>query len=296
VVKKKVKALPIGLRLEMISEKSDFSIATQCTLANICRSSYYYKPSDKAQKYKSIKKKIYALWEADPSRGARQILHILIREGYRISRKKIREIMQLLGISSFIAKLNLSKPNKEHKKYPYLLRNLSIERPNQVWSTDITYINTGFGKAYLTAIIDWYSRKVLSWRLSNTLDNSFCIEALKEALQKYGRPEIFNTDQGTQYTANNFTQILEGHNIKISMDGKGRALDNIFIERLWRTVKYEHIFLWRFDSMTELRASLKIYFNRYNKNRLHMSLDYNTPDEVYYGKIWSNTFLSKKAV
>ena len=233
-------------------------------------------------KYRKVMGKIADLWKDDPSRGARQILHYLIREGYRISRKKVRDLMKLLGIESMLTKLNLSKPNKAHKKYPYLLRGVKITHINQVWSTDITYIKLGKGYIYLTVIIDWYSRKILSWRLSNTLDNSFCIDALNEAISKYGRPEIFNTDQGTQYTASNFIKVLKDNDIKISMDGKGRAIDNIYIERFLRTVKYEHIFLWRFDSVNELKASLRHYFKRYNERRLHKSLDYRTPNEVYY--------------
>jgi len=236
-------------------------------------------------KYKSAKIKIAYIWNEDPSRGSRQISYEIKKDGYRISRKKIGELMREMGLRSLFAKPNLSMPDKQHKKYPYLLRGVTVTHPNHVWSTDITYIKLGSGHVYLTAIIDWYSRKVLSWRLSNTLDNSFCIDALYEALCKYGKPDIFNTDQGSQYTASNFIEVLEDHDIKISMDGKGRATDNAYIERLWRTVKYGHIFLWRFDSVTELRDSLKHYFKRYNSEKGHMSLDYRTPDEVYYGMI-----------
>ena len=282
--KKKVKALPVEDRYSMIKDKDRISISRQCMILDIDRKKYYYKPVDKLTKYKSIMNKIINLWNEDPSRGARQILHYLLNLGYRISRKKVRDLMKLLGIESMLTKLNLSKPNKAHKKYPYLLRGVKITHSNHVWSTDITYIKLGSGYVYLTAIIDWYSRKVLSWRLSNTLNNSFCIDVLNEAIRKYGRPEIFNTDQGSQYTANNFIKVLKDNQIRISMDGKGRALDNIFIERLWRTVKYEHIFIWRFDTVKELKDSLNHYFKRYNERRLHKSLDYNTPDQVYYKK------------
>lgn len=284
MAKKKVKALPLGTREAMIKKGEGISIVKQCSFLNVNRMNYYYKPVDRSLKYVEIKPAIEDKWNEDPSRGARQIRNELKLDGYRISRKKVGELMKELGLESLIAKLNLSKPNKAHKKYPYLLRGVEIVRPNQVWSTDITYIRLANGYVYLTAIIDWYSRKVLSWRLSNTLDNSFCIEALYEALVKYGRPEIFNTDQGVQYTAYNFIRVLERHNIKISMDGKGRALDNVFIERLWRTVKYEHIFIWKHDTVTELKESLKLYFKRYNRKRGHMSLKYKTPDEVYYKK------------
>jgi len=285
MVKKKVKTLPIEKKYEMIKIKDKISVSKQCVILDIDRKKLYYNPVDKLVKYKGIMDKIVDLWNEDPSRGARQIMHYLLNLGYRISRKKVRDLMKLLGIESMLTKLNLSKPNKAHKKYPYLLRNVKITHPNHVWSTDITYIKLGSGYIYLTAVIDWYSRKVLSWRLSNTLDNSFCIDVLNEAITKYGKPEIFNTDQGSQYTANNFIKVLEDNKIKISMDGKGRALDNIFIERLWRTVKYEHIFIWRFDSVNELKASLRHYFKRYNEKRLHKSLDYRTPNEVYYKKV-----------
>jgi putative transposase len=284
VDKKKIEALPLETRYEMVKDKDKISVAKQCSILCIDRKNLYYKPVDKLAKYVVVMKKIYSLWKDEPSRGARQILHYLLKSGYTISRKKVRDLMKLLGIESMLTKLNLSKPNKAHKKYPYLLEGVEITHPNHVWSTDITYIKTAYGKVYLTAIIDWFSRKVLSWRLINTLDNSFCIDALNEAIRKYGKPKIFNTDQGSQYTAHNFIKVLVDNEIAISMDGKGRALDNIFIERLWRTVKYEHIFLWRFDSVAELKASLKLFFEKYNQERLHKSLGYKTPDEVYYKK------------
>jgi putative transposase len=193
--------------------------------------------------------------------------------------------MALMGISAIYPKKNLSMANKSHKKYPYLLRGVTINRVNQVWSTDITYIKLKRGFVYLTAIIDWYSRYVLSWRISNTIDRRFCIEALNEALDKYGNPEIFNTDQGVQYTSQEFTQILKGHKIKISMDGKGRALDNVFVERLWRTVKYEEVFLKGYKDVLECTHGLDRYFNWYNNEREHSSLDYNYPREVYFGML-----------
>jgi putative transposase len=271
--------------LQLLDNEHKLSIFRQCSLIDIDRNKYYYKPVDRSLKYESAKIKIADIWNEDPSRGSRQINYEIKKDGYRISRKKIGELMREMGLRSLFAKPNLSVPDKQHKKYPYLLRGVKITHPNHVWSTDITYIKLGSGHVYLTAIIDWYSRKVLSWRLSNTLDNSFCIDALYEALCKYGKPDIFNTDQGSQYTASNFIDVLEDHDIEISMDGKGRATDNAYIERLWRTVKYGHIFLWRFDTVKELRDSLKHYFDRYNSEKGHMSLDYRTPDEVYYGMI-----------
>ncbi len=193
--------------------------------------------------------------------------------------------MRIMGIAAIYPKKNLSVANQAHKKYSYLLRGVAITHPNQVWSTDITYVRLHKGFVYLTAIIDWYSRYVLSWRISTTLDRSFCIEALQEALAQYGNPEIFNTDQGCQYTSEAFTSILKVNQIKISMDGKGRALDNVFVERLWRTVKQEEVYLKGYGSVADCREGLRAYFERYNNLREHQSLDYNYPAEIYFGDI-----------
>ena len=198
--------------------------------------------------------------------------------------------MQLMGLEAICPKPGTSKPHPEHKIYPYLLRNLSIARPNQVWAADITYIPLKRGFMYLVAVMDWHSRKVLSWRLSNTLDADFCVSALEDAIRRYGCPEIFNTDQGSQFTSHSFTNVLEEHNIRISMDGRGRFHDNIFIERLWWTVKYQYLYLHAFNNGAELRAGLGNWFRFYNKERFHQSLDDKTPDEVYY-----NLPLSKAA-
>ena len=267
----------------MIEPGIEISIKRQCELLGINRLRVYYDKVMRPDRYEKIKVEVKRIWEGMPSRGARYIVRELLEIGYRIGRKKAGELMRLLGLSALFVRKNLTKRAKGHKKYPYLLRDIKIERVNQVWSTDITYIKLASGFAYLTAVIDWYSRKVLSWRLSNTLDNSFCKDAVKEALCIYGQPEVFNTDQGSQYTANDFTKILEDKKIKISMDGKGRAVDNIFIERLWRTVKYEHAYIWRFDTIKELREGLKDYFDFYNNKREHQSLGYKTPSEVYGG-------------
>jgi len=267
----------------MIEPGIEISIKRQCELLGINRSRVYYDKVMRPDRYEKIKVEVKRIWEGMPSRGARYIVRELFEIGYRPGRKKAGELMRLLGLSALFVRKNLTKRAKGHKKYPYLLRDIKIERVNQVWSTDITYIKLASGFAYLTAVIDWYSRKVLSWRLSNTLDNSFCKDAVKEALCIYGQPEVFNTDQGSQYTANDFTKILEDKKIKISMDGKGRAVDNIFIERLWRTVKYEHAYIWRFDTIKELREGLKDYFDFYNNKREHQSLGYKTPSEVYGG-------------
>jgi putative transposase len=190
----------------------------------------------------------------------------------------------MLGLFAIYCKPDLSKPHPEHKKYPYLLRNVNVVRVNQVWSTDITYIRLKHGFVYLTAVIDWYSRYVLAWRLSTTLEPSFCTDALEEALAKHGKPEIFNTDQGSQFTCDDFIAILKKNNITISMDGRGRALDNVFVERLWRTVKYENIYLKDYESITECHEGLKEFFNRYNNHREHQSLGYQFPAQIYFGK------------
>jgi putative transposase len=190
--------------------------------------------------------------------------------------------MRTMGLVAQYPKRNLSLAKQAHKVYPYLLRDLVIDRPNQVWATDVTYIRMARGFVYLVAVMDWYSRKVLTWRVSNTLDASFCVEALEEAIETYGAPEIFNTDQGSQFTSEDFTGVLKRHDIRISMDGKGRWVDNVFVERLWRSVKYEEVYLKAYDSIRDVRGSLGRYFAFYNAERRHQSLDRRTPDDVYY--------------
>lgn len=204
------------------------------------------------------------------------------KQGFLVGQKRIRSAMQLMGLEAIYPKPNLSKANQEHKKFPYLLRGMTIDHPNQAWAGDITYIPlvTGFG--YLFAIIDWFSRYVIEWELSNLLDTEFCVEALKRGLLKK-QPEIFNTDQGVQFTSHQFTGMLEGRKIKISMDGKGRALDNVFVERLWRSLKYEDIYLKGYEDLKEVRQGLRGYFKFYNESRPHQGLDYRTPAEVYFG-------------
>jgi putative transposase len=224
---------------------------------------------------------IDAEYTRHPFFGSRRMVVFLIGLGYSINRKRIQRLMGILGLAGMAPGPNTSRPHPEHKIYPYLLRGLAVIRPNQVWSTDITYIRLDRGFVYLAAIIDWYSRKVLAWRLSNTLDSSFCVECLEQALQLYGTPEIFNTDQGCQFTSEAFTSVLTAQDIKISMDGRGRALDNIFVERLWRSVKYEDIYLKSYGSVTALTQGLTEYFRFYNTERMHQSLDNCTPTEVY---------------
>jgi len=216
-----------------------------------------------------------------PFYGSRRLMAWLNQQDHQINRKRVQRLMKLMRIEAIYPKPKLTRRNEEHKVYPYLLRGINIERTDHVWSTDITYIRIGNGFVYLTAVIDWYSRYVLSWRLSNSLENTFCVEVLEEALS-LSKPEIFNTDQGSQYTALNFLKLLTDCNVKISMDSKGRALDNIFVERLWRTVKYEEVYLKDYQSMKEAQSSLKAYFNFYNKERLHQSLEYKTPESIYY--------------
>ena len=216
-----------------------------------------------------------------PFYGSRKMLIHLRGLGYVINRKRVQRLMKLLGLAGMAPGPNTSRPHPEHKVYPYLLRGAQITRPNQVWSTDLTYIRLPRGFVYLVAVIDWYSRRVLSWRLSNTMDSGFCVDCLEEALQNFGKPEIFNTDQGSQFTSEAFTGVLLKKDIAISMDGRGRALDNIFVERLWRSVKYEDVYLKRYATLPELLFGLTNYFAFYNMERTHQSLGYDTPDQVY---------------
>jgi putative transposase len=216
-----------------------------------------------------------------PFYGSRRMTKYLCSCGYAVNRKRVQRLLQKLGLAGMAPGPNTSKPHPQHKLYPYLLRGLDIVRPNQVWSTDITYIRLRHGFVYLVAIIDWYSRKVLAWRLSNTLDAGFCVDGLEEAIKNFGVPEIFNTDQGSQFTSEGFTGVLIQNGITISMDGRGRALDNIFVERLWRTVKYEDVYLKGYESMPNLLLGLTHYFLFYNEERRHQAFGYTTPDVVY---------------
>ena len=216
-----------------------------------------------------------------PFYGSRRLARELSRDGSPVNRKRVQRLMRLMDLVGQAPGPATSKPHPQHKTYPYLLKNVSIVRPNQVWSSDITYIPTRFGFLYLTAIVDWYSRRVLSYRLSNTMGVDFCVDALKEALQNFGTPEIFNSDQGAQFTSEAFTGLLKEKGIAISMDGRGRAFDNIFTERFWRNLKYEWLYLNSFDSIKELRSSLDEYIEFYNFQRIHQALDYKTPNEVY---------------
>ena len=225
---------------------------------------------------------IYLKW---PFYGYRRITEELKRNDHQVNRKRIRRIMHNLKIKAIYPKFNLSIPNRQHKKYPYLLSGMTIDHVNQVWASDITYLRLRRGVVYLVAILDLYSRKILSWRISNTLDRNFCLEALNEAIDKYGTPGIFNTDQGSQFTSNEFTSVLLENNIKISMNGKGRALDNIFMERTFRSLKYEEVYLNDYENVNECRWAIESYFRFYNQLRVHQSLCYKTPDEVFFENI-----------
>ncbi|RKY36693.1 MAG: IS3 family transposase, partial [Candidatus Omnitrophota bacterium] len=220
-----------------------------------------------------------------PNMGALSMTKYLRDLGKHCGAKRVRRLMRVMGLEAIYPKPNTSKSNKQHKIYPYLLRDVKIERANQVWSTDITYVRLKYGFAYLVAIMDWYSRSVLSWGLSDTLDTNFCCEAIDEALLKYGNPEIFNSDQGSPFTSEVFTDRLKDRNILISMDGRGRALDNIFVERLWRTVKYQNIYIKGYETMQELQEGLTEYFEYYNRGRLHQSFGHKRPWDVYTGAV-----------
>jgi putative transposase len=258
-------------------------LARQCELAGIARSTVY--TPRRAVEPDPEELALLALIDAEYTRhpffGSRKMVIYLERLGHRVNRKRVQRLMGILGLAGMAPGPDTSRPHPQHQVYPYLLRGMAIERPNQVWSTDITYIRLARGFVYLVAMIDWYSRKVLAWRVSNTLDSGFCVDCLEQALQIHGVPEIFNSDQGCQFTAEAFTDVLKARGIAISMDGRGRALDNIFVERLWRSVKHEDVYLKGYADVPELLLGLTDYFVFYNTERFHQSLGYLTPDEVY---------------
>jgi putative transposase len=269
---------------DMIELNHELSIERQCELLGKTRSWYYYTPFIDLTRVNQDNLYIEAILDVHhmyPFYGYRKINQELLRQGCKAGRKRVYRLMRETGICAIYPGPNLSKARHDHKKYPYLLRNLSITRPNQVWQTDISYIKLPTGIVYLTAILDVYSRKVLAWNISNTMDTSFCLFCLMQAVMLYGLPEIVNTDQGSQFTSEEFITYLENNGISISMDGKGRALDNVYIERLWRSVKYEYIFLMSIETLETLRKGLTEYFEFYNMKRVHQSLEYKTPSEVY---------------
>ncbi len=256
------------------------SVVRQCALLGISRSSVYYQPVQASQENLVLMKLIDQQYLERPFYGLRRMTAWLRSQGYRVNRKRVRRLLGIMGLRAIYRRPRTSQPAPGHRVYPYLLRGTEITRPNQVWTADITYIPMARGFLYLVAIMDWHSRYVLSWRLSNTMEGDFCIEALEEALRK-GRPEIFNTDQGAQFTSEAFTGLLEEHGIRISMDGKGRYTDNLFIERLWRSLKYEEVYLRAYAGGTEARAGIGRYFGFYNGERPHQALGYSTPAEVF---------------
>jgi putative transposase len=271
------------------------TIKQQCELLGIHRSAYYYSPiRSEDQKDMTILQAIIEVLQEIPFYGYRKIAFELQKDGLDVTRKQIRRIMHQAGLRAIYPGKRTSMPNKEHTVFPYLLRGKQIWLPNQVWATDITYIKLKGSFVYLTAIMDLYSRKVLTWKVSNTMDAAFCVAALEEAISKYGVPAIFNTDQGSQFTSNSFVSVLKSHKIAISMDGIKRAIDNIYVERLWRTVKYEEIYINDYSNMEELKASLERYFKFYNEQRFHQSLEYMTP-EVMYNQVFNQSTIEKMA-
>jgi putative transposase len=288
------KKLPNSLEAKrrlIAPDHPDLSVRRQCELLGVNRSSYYYAPASESPLNLALMQRIDEIYTASPFYGYRKITVLLQQEGYAVNRKRVARLMNLMGIHAICPGPQTSRPAPNHKVYPYLLRGVAIVRPNQVWSVDITYIRMRSGFMYLAAIIDWYSRFVLSWRLSNTLDGAFCLDILEEALDRYGVPKIFNSDQGSQFTAHDFTGRLERAKIRISpvlslaegMDGRGRAFDNIFVEWLWRTVKYEDVYLKEYDTPLGLELGLTDYFFKYDYQRPHQSLQYRTPAVVYFG-------------
>lgn len=270
----------------MIDQTHRLSITKQARILSISRGSVYYQAEPVCEADLDVMRRVDQLHLDYPFAGSRMLQSFLVREGFRIGRLHVRTLMKRMGIEAIYRRPHTSKPAAGHKIYPYLLRHLVVERPNQVWAMDITYIPMARGFVYLAAVVDWFSRKVLAWRVSITLDTAFCLEAVEEALARYGKPEMFNTDQGSQFTSFAFTDLLNKHGITISMDGKGAWRDNVFVERLWRTIKYEEVYLRAYNTVPEARASLGRYIDGfYNAKRPHSSLDRKTPDEAYFNQM-----------
>ena len=258
------------------------AVARQCELLGLPRSTYYYEPQGETLENLTLMRLIDEKYTETPFFGSRRITVWLRELGHAVNRKRVQRLMRTMRLEVIYPKPDLSKSHPEHKVYPYLLRGVSPRQPNHVWATDITYIPLTGGFLYLVAILDWYSRAVLAWELSNSLEGSFCVATLERALERFGRPEIFNSDQGAQFTSPKFTSVLLDRDVKISMDGRGRALDNIYVERLWRTVKYEDVYLKDYTTGLETYRGLDSYFKFYNNERPHQSLDYRTPACVYH--------------
>jgi putative transposase len=274
--------MSIERRRQMIEpEHPRLSVVRQCELVSISRSGFYYRPAGEMPLNLTLMRLLDEQFLETPWYGARQMARHLRREGYTVGRKRVRRLMARMGLEPIYQRPRTTIPHLDHRIYPYLLREMVIDRPNQVWCADITYIPMRRGFLYLVAVMDWSTRKVLSWRVSNTMDVEFCIEALEDALARFGRPDIFNSDQGSQFTSPRFTGVLQAAGVRISMDGRGRWMDNVFIERLWRSLKYECIYLHAFETGTDLRAGLASWIGYYNARRPHSTLAGRTPDEAY---------------
>jgi putative transposase len=269
----------------MIDRTHSLPVIRQCQLLDLSRSSVYYQPAGISAEDLQLMRRIDEMHLKRPFYGSRRIRDWLHDDGFLVNRKRVQRLMRQMGIAALYPKANTSRPGKGHKIYPYLLKGLDINRPNQVWATDLSYIPMAKGFVYVVAIMDWYSRKVLAWRISNTMDADFCVEALEEAISRYGAPDIFNTDQGAQFTSDAFTRVLKAAGIRISMDGKGRWVDNVFVERLWRSLKYEEVYLKAYETVAEARLGIGNYFRFYNRDRRHQSLERQTPDQVYEGSV-----------
>jgi putative transposase len=266
----------------MIDRNHKLSLTQQATLLGISRGSIYYEAVPVSAEDLALMRRIDELHLEFPFAGSRMLRGLLAAEGSKLGRRHVTTLMRRMGIETIYRRPNTSKPAPGHRIYPYLLRGLSIDRPNQVWAIDITYIPMARGFVYLAAVMDWFTRRILAWRLSNTMEALFCVDAVEEALAKYGSPQIFNTDQGSQFTGTQFTGLLSGNGIAISMDGKGAWRDNVFIERFWRTIKYEEVYLHAYDSVVEARQSIGRYLAFYNARRPHTALDGRTPDQAYF--------------
>ena len=267
----------------MIESTHGLPVCRQAELLAISRSNVYYLPRSISATNLALMRRIDELHLNFHFAGSRMLRDLLKLEGFKVGRKHVRTLMDTMGIVARYRKPNTSAPHRAHRIYPYLLKNLLIDRPNQVWATDITYIPMKRGFVFLVAILDWATRRVLAHGVSSSMSTDFCVDALEEAIGKYGRPEIFNTDQGSQFTSEDFTRVLKNHDIRISMDGKGRWVDNVFVERLWKSVKYEHVYLHTYESVAEARQQLANYFEFYNTRRPHSSLGGQTPDTAYFG-------------
>ena len=271
-----------AVRLSLVDRADgELSIVAQCRMLKVARSTLYWRPAAASEDDLRLMRLIDEQYLSAPFYGSRRMVAVLRRDGWTVNRKRVRRLMRLMGIEAIYQKPNTSRPHPDHKVYPYLLRGLAIDRPNQVWCADITYIPLAKGFVYLVAVMDWFSRRVLAWRVSIGMETAFCVEALQEAMNLYGAPEIFNTDQGVQFTSAAFIDELAARGVRISMDGKGRFLDNIFIERLWRSLKYEEVFIKAYGSVREARGGIGVWLIFYNDVRLHQALGYRTPREIF---------------